>query len=217
MSLELKQILQSPEEKRNQIWENQFLDAIRMAKVKVVFPDPKPGPDSWPYLFVASAEESPEGPHEPIHKIFDWLSEKGIGLVLNAHKNLPDYIFTYGMIWNYREKSLFVQANEKPVKSQFQIDPNKEFYSGELGPELLPDYARKILKDFFRDQGILRPRVLMLSQDKVQWDICFAAESFGKPSPEEYNSIAEAISWFFPTHYSVVVCSEKNLPSFKDL
>ncbi len=217
MSETLIKLIESPEEKRNSVWEKQFLDAVAHAKVKVIFPDPKPGPDSMPYLMVSTHNESPEGPHDDIKNIIHWLSTRGIGLVVNAHKRLPDYIFTYGMLWHFREKSLFLQNSNDKIKESFQIDPNQEFYSGELSSELIPDYARKILKEFFRDQGILRPRVLMLSQDKINWDICFAAESFGNPDPSEFSSIAEAISWFFPSHYSIVVCSEKSLPKFKDL
>ena len=37
----------------------------------------------------------------------EWLSDKGVGMVVNPTKGVPDYVFTYGMLWNYRERAQF--------------------------------------------------------------------------------------------------------------
>jgi hypothetical protein len=39
----------------------------------------------------------------------------------------------------------------------------------------------------------------------------------GNPPEREHEGIAEAIAWFLPNHYSVVLISEKGLPTFSAL
>jgi hypothetical protein len=39
----------------------------------------------------------------------------------------------------------------------------------------------------------------------------------GNPPTKEHQGIAEAISWFLPPHYSIVLISETGLPPFAAL
>ena len=73
---------------------------------------------------------------------------------------------------------------------------------------------RKILRDFFRDQGLLAVKILMMSQDGKNFDLAISLESLGNPPEKEHQGIAEAISWFLPPHYSLLIVSEKGLPSY---
>ena len=57
----------------------------------------------------------------------------------------------------------------------------------------------------------------MISQDNIHFDLCFSLESLGNPPDNEHEGIAEALSWFLPTHYSIVLISEKSLPEFLPL
>ena len=81
----------------------------------------------------------------------------------------------------------------------------------------MPKYVRRILKDFFMDQGLLNVKVLMISTDNKFFDFAISLESLGNPPQAEHEGIAEAISWFLPPHYSILLISEKNLPAFLDL
>ncbi len=207
------EILSTPEAKRDQAWEKEFLQQFANSSLELVFDDAKSGPDGFPYLFVKTSEKGTE----PAVSVIDWLATRGIGLVVNAEKQLPDYVFTYGMLWNFRERKDFLSSPIKSRSDRFELRPGQPLYHGDLSLEYFPEYARKLLREFFSQQGIFAARVLALSQDNEHFDICFSVESLGSPEPREYQGIAEAIAWFFPYNTSIVLVSEKDLPKFFNL
>ena len=57
----------------------------------------------------------------------------------------------------------------------------------------------------------------MISENKTDYDLAFSLESLGNPPDKEHIGILEALSWFFPTHYSLMLISQKGLPLFTEL
>jgi hypothetical protein len=95
-----------------------------------------------------------------------------------------------------------------------EFNEGKKLLAGEPSNEYLPDYVRKVLRDFFRDQGLLQVKILMISENSGHYDLAFSTESLGNPPQNEMQGIGEAISWFLPPHYSILLASEKDLPEF---
>lgn len=212
-TLELAKLVSQPESYRDEEWERAFFEALPEAKLKIDGEEPKVGPDGWPYLFVRTSNDATE----PAHKVIDWLSTRGLGMVVNAHKSLPDYVFTYGMIWNFRARGEFVTEAEPVHTGEVKFEKGQKLLAGPPSKEYLPDYVRKVLADFFGQQGVKDPRILVLSTDKKHFDLCVSLESLGSPKKEEHQGIAEAVSWFLPHHYSIVLASENGLPQFHSL
>ncbi len=208
-------------EDRDGNWEAAFLEALPRADAKVLNPDPQEGPDHWPYILAevnapgaTGADES-----EPITNLLAWLSTKGIGLVVNPQKPTPDFVLTYGMIWNYRERGQFLTptmtATTATAKSGlFEIKDGQQLWVGIPSEAYLPRYVRGVIKQFFADQGIFAPKVLMVSTDNQNFDLCLSIESLKSPPAQEHANIAEALSWFLPSHYSVGLLSEKTANGF---
>lgn len=211
---EFNQLIAVEPDSRDEKWEASFLKSLDTAKFNVLSPDPQHGPDNWPYLLVESSDAGTES----IAKLVHWLADKGIGLAVNPMKEYPDYILNYGMIWYGKEAGKF-----KSDKAGTLNSGTVDFGSSELkvygnpAPEYFPEYVRKVLRDFFQQQGILRPKLLGLSMDGEHYDIAFSMESLGNPPESEHQGIAEALAWFFPLHYSILITSEKGLPAFFDL
>lgn len=207
----LQDLIKTPDTQRDPSWENQFFHALSEARLKILSQDPQTGPDGWPYLLVETSEEGTE----PAQKIIQWLATRGIGLVINPMKEYPDYVFSYGMMWSFKETGFFFK-NAPEVKNG-QFDLQNIAHAGTPTPQYLPDYVRQILKQFFLDQGVLQPKILLVSQDRVHYDLAFSVESLGNPPESEWEGIAEAIGWFLPPHYSLLLVSEKEMPEFSNL
>src|SRR5690606_13470381 len=137
---------------------------------------------------------------EPTVRILDWLATRGIGMVINGQKEIPDYIFPYGMIWNWKERGQFVSQAEKVHTGKVSFKAGEEVLAGGPTPEYLPGYVRQILNQFLKSQGVKEPKVLVLSRDKKHFDLCFSLESLGFPPEHEHRGIAEALAWFLPQH-----------------
>jgi hypothetical protein len=217
----LAEHLKTSEENRNQKWEELFFKMISESSLKIMSEDPQQGPDGWPYLMTETQFTLDIAPDEKIdtsQKIFHWLSTRGIGLVVNPRRTpYPDFVFSYGMIWSFRETGYFIKYNDLNRSSSFELNSNTPITSGAPTSEYLPDYVKEILRNFLIDQGVFGARVLMISTDKVHYDLCFSLESFGNPPEVEHAGILEAIAWFLPPHYSVALVSETGLPTFVEV
>ncbi|RME17806.1 MAG: hypothetical protein D6797_01665 [Bdellovibrio sp.] len=214
MSLSQNKLIEILNTSPNPSWEEEFLTHFPKSSLSLLFSEPQVGPDYWPYLFATITPES----KEPSLKVLQWLSQKGIGLaIFKPQKQQPEYIFTYGMIWNFMENGSFIIKEVQPPSPQLILEKNEKILAGPPSEKFLPPYVRQILRQFFHDQKIKTPRILVLSKDKKHYDLCFSLESLGNPPQEEHQGILEAISWFLPPHYSLVLLSEEGLPSFHDL
>lgn len=236
---DLIQHLRSPEFQRDGRWEARFFELFLNAHVSIRDGAPKAGPDQMPYLFCTANEEA----KEPVRKVLMWLSERGIGLALNPGKEVPDYVFTYGMVWNLRERGTFLStkeslrldgvstptpatgsepvskeqtatAGESPSTQFFTMEGKAGFIAGPPTEAFLPTYVRKILQQFFLEQALWDVKTLVISPDGKNFDLCFSLESLGNPPGSEHAGILEALSWFVPSHYSLAIVSEKGLPPF---
>ena len=216
----LNQHLNVSEENRNQAWDDKFFKMLSEADLKILAEDPQQGPDGWPYLITETATDvrTAEDRIDSSQKILHWLSTRGIGLVVNPRKlPYPDYVFSYGMIWSFRESGFFLKYNLHNPSSDFKIEANKNIKTGPPSAEYLPTYVRQILKNFLIDQGVFSPSVLMIAVDGTNYDLCFSLESFGHPPESEHQGILEAIAWFLPPHYSVALVSDKGFSTFEIL
>lgn len=214
--MELDWLLQQPEKSRDQAWETAVLDGLINTNVQLQSAEPQEGPDGWPYLFVKTGP----GGTEPFARIVDWLAGRGIGLVVNAHKMLPDYVFTYGMLWNFKETGRFVWPEfERVATGSIQLLNDQQTVMGAPTEKYLPSYARSVIRDFLSQQGFSQPRILVVSQapDYKVTDLVFSIESLGGLEEKDQKTMAEALAWFLPLHYSLVFASEKGLPPFHPL
>ncbi|MGE3974153.1 MAG: hypothetical protein AB7F59_06480 [Bdellovibrionales bacterium] len=209
----LEKILTVPVDQRDDQWQSDFFEFFKKSNLTILDPTPQVAYDSWPYLHVVSRPDSTE----PVTKVINWLSTRGIGMILNAEKQEPDYVFSYGMLWHFREKGQFLESSTATPAQQFELQMGTKILSGPPHESYLPTYARNILKQFFQEQGILMPRILLMSTDKEHYDLCFSLDSLGLPPAHEHAGIAEAIQWFLPQHYSIVLTRETGLKGFTSL
>lgn len=208
-------VSQSAEE-RNEQWELAFLERLPDARINILNSTPQTGPDGWPYLMV---ETSVDG-REPMTEVLAWLAEKGIGLAVNPQKDAPDYVLSYGMVWNFREFGKFLSpviSGERGRADTVHFQAGAKVQAGPPSAQYLPDYVRQILRVFFHGNGIQKPKILIMSQDQKNYDLCFSLDSLGSPDASEHQGILEGLSWFLPPHYSLVLVSERGLPPFHDL
>lgn len=212
--------LLTPEDNRDQNWDEKFFKLLSEANLQILADDPQQGPDGWPYLIceITDLEKNEDKKIDSSQKILHWLSSRGIGLVVNPKKlPYPDYIFSYGMIWSFRETGYFIKYQNMNIDKQLVIDPDKNIKVGPPTTEYLPLYVRSIIRDFLRDQSLFDARILMISTDGENYDLCFSLESLGSPPESEHEGILEAISWFLPPHYTVAVVSDKGLSEFESI
>ena len=205
--------LMSPESDRNEAWEKKFLENLKDIKVNIMKPDPEVGPDNWPYMFLQSDEKG----QDYLLNVFDWCMQRGIGVALNPQKEMPDYVFTYGMIWSFIKFGRLDPPLKLNTPGQTVLEKGDKVISGPPTEEYLPAGIRAVLNDFWVQQDITDMKVLVMSQDGEHFDLCFSLDSLGNPPVEDHKDICEAMAWFLPDNYSILLIAEKGLPEFHNL
>jgi hypothetical protein len=196
---------------RDEAWEADFLKALPKASFRIVNEAPVAGPDGWPYLLVATDGD------EPLSNVIRWLVSQGVGMVINPEKPIPDYVLSYGMVWNFRERGEFFTKAATVRSGPVELQNGQQVYAGPPSEAYLPKEVRFILRDFLKQQKVDAPKVLMVSEDQKNWDLAVSLDSLGNPPQQEHAGIAEAMSWFLPAHYSLVLMKEQTLPGFVEL
>lgn len=207
----LTALLETTISKRDDAWEAAFLKALPAARFRIVNDTPVAGPDGWPYLLVATDGD------EPLSNMIRWLVGQGVGMVINPEKPIPDYVLTYGMIWNFRERSEFFTSAGNVRSGPVELQNGQQVFAGPPSESYLPKEVRFVLREFLKQQKVEAPKVLMVSEDQKTWDLAVSLDSLGNPPQQEHAGIAEAMSWFLPAHYSLVLMKEKTLPGFVEL
>jgi hypothetical protein len=193
ISLNIHDLLNTAESSRDEEWEKAFLHVFPQTKLRLLSDVPQAGPDSWPYLMVE-------------------IDENGTAV--------PDYVFTYGMIWNYRQRQQFLTpVTTEPRQGQIKFEKDEKILAGGPTEDYLPHYVRTVLKEFFRQQNINDMKIVVVGRggQDAHYDLCFSLEAMGSPDKTEHRGILEALSWFLPQHYSLMLVSEKNIPQFQSL
>lgn len=214
-----KDHLEISEENRDHNWDEKFFKLFSESNLSFVSEDPQQGPDGWPYLLTEISIDkinNSELKTDTAQKILNWLSTRGIGLVVNPRRTpYPDYVFSYGMIWSFRETGYFMRRVDPPA----EVSDSATLSFGVPTQEYFPNYVRNIVRDFFRDQGVFEAKIIMISADpdKLSFDLCFSIESIGNPPEDEHEGILEALSWFFPPHYTLGLVRETDINGFVNL
>lgn len=213
--MEFHTLIQQPESRRDDAWESSFLTLFPQLKVQLEGDQAKQGPDGFPYLFVSTEEQGTE----PVVQVVRWLADKGIGLVVNAHKMIPDYVFPYGMIWNFVETGRFLNPPSfGQAAGEVVYGEKKKVLTGPPSEKYLPPYVRKTVAEFLRAQGIVDPRVLVVTtEDFKNVDLVLSDSCLKNISKAEHQKFAEMLAWFLPLHYTLVIGTEAGLPDFYSL
>ena len=216
----LDQLFEIPVANRDEAWELDFLRELALAPIRIINETPVAGPDGWPYLMISTDLQGDDG--EAVINVARWLSTRGMGFVVNPDKPMPDYVMSYGMVWNFRERGEFLTPTEGGARTgasakTFEIKHGQQLYAGAPSTAYLPEDIRVIVREFLARQKVKEPKALMISTDQKTWDLAFSIESLGNPPPAEHAGIAEALSWFLPAHYLVALVSEKHVAGFTAL
>jgi hypothetical protein len=216
----LNQLFEIPVANRDEAWELDFLRELALAPIRIVNETAVAGPDGWPYLMISTDLKGDDG--EALINVARWLSTRGMGFVVNPEKAMPDYVMSYGMVWNFRERGEFLTAVEGGGRAgasakTFEIKHGQQLFTGAPSLAYLPEDIRVIVREFLKRQKVVAPKTLMISADQKSWDLAFSIESMGNPPVAEHAGIAEALSWFLPAHYLVALVSEKHVAGFSPL
>ena len=211
----INNLIQTPFEERDQQWVENFLNAIDQANLKLGSPEVILANDGFPYIQLQTVTTDESFQAFVINKQLPTILMQGLGIVLNAQNEKPDWVFSYGDIVNYElndafytEESIFSQNKENVV-----IGQDEKILIGQPSDAILPKYLRNQLREFLQHAGIQNPKSMLIARNfedesSVKQDLVF---NFTPPqinNEKAFEQIATTIGWFLPKHYSVLFIDE---------
>lgn len=207
-----------PQEDRDENWFAEFIKNVPLASFKTTEKQVITGPDGFPYFQLELPEPGVQFQCYVLdNMVYDFLLTNGIGVVINSSKAQPDWVFTYGDIFNYaikkdfynKDNTNFNRAGEEPITP---TDLNNNVMVGQPSEFILPNPARAVLKGFLQFKQIQEPKVLlmtMVTPDKREaQDLVFNFTPQDFPSQEEFQATIQQMQWFLPRHYSLAFFQE---------
>lgn len=207
----LSNALSTNSELRNLNWEQEFLKTFVNSHIFLVEESVQIGPDGWPYLYLCTDIKQSYKSEDQVPSVISWAYENGVGLVLNTHKEKPDYVFSYGMIWSFVHRGEFVNYTQPVFKE------NAEIYLSPVSQDLIPLKVLSFIKNYIQSAEVKRPRCALMTRDKIHYEFAVSIESVGNPPQSEHQGIAQGISWFLPMDMPVVLIYERLLQTLFEI
>ncbi|QES87691.1 hypothetical protein [Rhizosphaericola mali] len=212
----LMDLCETPIEKRDENWAKEFLENLPKASFKSGEPQVITGPDGFPYFQLSFPEPCVEFQCFVVdNMVYDFLLSNGMGFVINPQKEQPDWVFSYGDVFNYALKKDFYNTDNtffsKETPQDEKIAEDVQVMVGSPSEFILPVPVRAVIKNFLQFKGIKEPKVLLMSKEKdgvqVQ-DLVFNFTPKNFEKEEEFRATAQQLMWFLPRHYSVIFYDE---------
>ena len=205
-----------PKEQRDDDWKNKFCSTVADASFAAGNPQVLKGPDGFLYFQLSLPEPYKEFQCFVIqHMKDDFLLRDGYGVVINANKGEPDWVFSYGDIVNYHlAKEFYTVSDNWKLPSQEVIEEDEEVLIGQPAESFLPGATRTVIRNFLKSIGVNDGKLLLMSRQKpqgVSQELVFnlTLEKFEKK--EQFENVMRRISWFLPRHYRYVSMEESTM------
>ncbi len=219
----LYRLVQTPQNERDDVWKQVFLENIVKASFRCGDPQVIMGPDGFPYFQLFLPEPNKSFQCYVIERMKDdFLLASGYGVVINPSQNGADWVLSYGDILNLHLNKTFYTMGATPFSSETNtetIAEKEEVLIGQPSEALLPQQTRQLLANLLKLNGINNPKILLLMRHKqgedggATQDIVFNLTEKKFADENTYRSVMQAISWYLPRHYSIVGMDEESLGS----
>lgn len=207
-------LLKTPQQNRDDVWVKQFLDNLPGASFKAGDPQVIVGPDGFPYFQLFLPREGERFESFVIENMKDdFLLHEGLGVVINPTDQQPDWVLTYGDILNLHLNKTFYTEDDlfNKEKGDEDLPKNAQVVTGVPSETMLPNVARNVLKEFFKQRGFHSPKVLLLMKQyygRTSQDLAFNITPKNFANRQDFNTFMQVLGWFFPRHYSYVGIDE---------
>ncbi len=206
----LNTLCKVPALKRGVKWEESLFKAVADSPIFLVKNQPFQGPDGFSYMHISSKL----GIKINKNDFFKWCFKFGIGLVLNLQdKKTPDFVFNYGMVWNFLYKGTFINTVSPDLKE------SSDTYVHEISKSFLPKEVRKNIRIFLNINKITKAQLTLVSGGaKAAYELLWYFPELKKLEEKEQIALLKAISWFLPLDYRLAWADElEEKLLFKDL
>jgi len=222
---ELAELLGVESGQRDEQWKIRFYDIVPRAALAVPDSQGMVGPDGFVYLILELPQPDSSFAGYSLVKLLDHLLASGLGLMVSSGGTVPDWVFSYGCLWSYREFGHFEVSTASPPGSSVEVTAaggglekhtyteDHEVIVGQPTDLVLPQYARRTIRAFFQERlKVSNPAVFLLADPDRQPKQALVFSVFPEDfdSQESFARVMKLLTWFLPPHYELSAISRNS-------
>ncbi|MCL7987780.1 hypothetical protein M8998_07500 [Sphingobacterium sp. lm-10] len=219
-TINLQHLLETPLPNRDANWIADFLDNIDECNLQLAEPEVAVANDSFPYMNARTVAPETNFKAFVIRNELDTILANGFGLVINAHNDQPDWIFSHGDLLNlklnnefYTDESAFSEHGK-----DFVLPKDEQVLVGQPSEAILPAQTRTHLREFLAYSGMNNGKVMLIARNyedeqNMTQDLIFNITPKLFATQDAYVQVMNTISWFLPRHYSIAGVDELSVES----
>lgn len=217
----LYKLVETPQNERDETWQNAFLENISQASFSCGNPQIITGPDGFSYFQLFLPEPNQSFQCYVIERMKDdFLLSSGFGVVINPTATNADWVLSYGDVLNFHLNKTFYTTTETPFSTERGVETiteDEEVMIGQPSEAILPQQTRHVIAEFLKMNGVKTPKILLMMRHRqdgngVSQDIVFNLTPKDFKDDSTYRTVMQTISWYLPRHYSFVGMDEQTFP-----
>lgn len=184
------------ETKRDNKWQNNFLNLIEKAKLEIAKPESLHGPDYFPYLGFSTEGD---GKLSLLSELDNAIHECK-GIVINPQKPRPDWFFPVGSLVARKNYGEFYIKHEPRGRFEKTLNKDEEVLVASPSESILPSSVRREIKSLLEDLGYSKIQIryqAQLGQSASQF-VMFKLPQELLQSKERTDFIMTKICWYLP-------------------
>lgn len=219
-TINLQHLLETSLPERTPQWIADFLENIDECNLQLAEPEVAAANDGYAYMNVKTVDPEINFKAFVIRQSLKTILANGFGLVVNAHKEQPDWVFSHGDLLNlylndefYTDESIFSEHGK-----DFVLPKDEKVLIGQPSEQILPKETRQHIREFLSYSGIRDAKVMLMvrnpeDEELVSQDLVFNITPKMFATQEAYIQVMNTLAWFLPRHYSIVGIDESSVDS----
>lgn len=192
---------------RDQTWLTSFYAAIPNASMESQEPQVILGPDNQAYFVLKTPKGGSFSPFSITH-ILDVCLQQGFGIVLNPQKGTPDFVFSYGQLWHFKETG---ELAELPLATGMPDDNlDGQILIASPSERIFPQYARSVLAKVLQTLNVAAPAIMMITDARGQRRLVFNFFPEDCTSDKDFATKMGFLNWYLPNSHGLTAISKKS-------
>lgn len=219
-TINLQHLLEIPLGSRDPKWVADFLDNIDECNLQLAEPEVAVANDSFAYMNARTVDPETNFKAFVIRNELDRILSNGFGLVINAHKDQPDWIFSHGDLLNLKLRNEFYTDDSAFSEhgKDFVLPKDEKVLVGQPSEEILPAQTRTHMREFLAYSGLNNGKVMLIARNyeddnTMTQDLIFNITPKMFATQDAYVQVMNTLSWFLPRHYSIAGVDELSVES----
>ena len=198
----LQRLLAQPADARTAEWMAELEANAPDASLAAGNPQVQSGPDGFPYFQLHIPPVGQAFDSFSLNHVLGVCTERGFGCVLNGVNGAPPWVLSYGNLWSLRTTGRFGQRNDA------RREPQGGLLTAAPSEELMPDWARAVLRSWLEFMGVKDVGVLLVvdkggPEGPIDW-LAFSIFPDMFEDAGRYNEVMQRLHWFLPPRFAVL-------------